>query len=141
MIRELREEECQEAMEKGEFNASLVSGPASAIILTQSWCPQWTAMKAYLEDIEKAAPEVNIYYVEYDIAVWNRLENHAFMAFKENNYHNQEIPYVRYYRNGGFSRDSNFISAEGFKSRLGLSQSANPAASPNRSSGGASLFL
>jgi hypothetical protein len=120
MIRELREAECREAMEKGEFDASLVSGPAAAIILTQSWCPQWAAMKAYLADIAKAAPDVNLYYVEYDIAAWNQLESRAFMTFKENNYHNREIPYVRYYRNGGFSRDSNFISAEGFKSRLGL---------------------
>lgn len=120
MIRELTEDECREAMEKGDFNASLVSGPAAAIILTQSWCPQWAAMKAYLGDIEKAAPNLNIYYVEYDIAAWNRLENHAFMAFKENSCNNREIPYVRYYLKGGFSRDSNFVSAEGFKSRLGL---------------------
>jgi hypothetical protein len=63
---------------------------------------------------------VNLYYVEYDIAVWNQLETQDFMAFKETHYHNREIPYVRYYRNGGFSRDGNFISAEGFKSRLGL---------------------
>jgi hypothetical protein len=120
MIRTLTEAECREAMEKGEFAASLVSGPAAAIILTQSWCPQWAAMKAYLEGIAKAAPALNIYYVEYDIAAWKQLENHAFMTFKENNYRNREIPYVRYYRNGGFSRDSNFVSAEGFKSRLGV---------------------
>jgi hypothetical protein len=120
MIRELTEAECREAVETGGFNASLVSGPAAAIILTQSWCPQWAAMKAYLGDIEKTSPNLNIYYVEYDIAAWNQLENHAFMAFKENSYNNREIPYVRYYRNGSFSRDSNFISAEGFKSRLGL---------------------
>jgi hypothetical protein len=42
------------------------------------------------------------------------------MAFKESSFNNREIPYVRYYRNGSFSRDSNFIPAEGFKSRLGL---------------------
>ena len=120
MIRELTEDECREAMEKGDFNASLVSGPAAAVILTQSWCPQWAAMKAYLGDIEKAAPNLNIYYVEYDIAAWNQLENHAFMAFKENSCNNREIPYVRYYLKGSFSRDSNFVSAEGFKSRLGL---------------------
>jgi hypothetical protein len=120
MIRELTEAECREAMGKGDFNAALVSGPAAAFILTQSWCPQWAAMKAYLADIEKAAPNLNIYYVEYDIAAWKELRNHAFMTFKENNYNNREIPYVRYYRNGGFFRDSNFISAEGFKSRLGI---------------------
>jgi hypothetical protein len=120
MIRILTETECREAMEKGDFDAGLFSGPAAAIILTQSWCPQWTAMKAYLPAIEEVVPAVNIYYTEYDIAAWENLENEAFMSFKENTYNNREIPYVRYYKNGVFSRDSNYISLEGFKSRLGL---------------------
>jgi hypothetical protein len=119
MIRELTEAECVEAMEKGEFNPSLVSGPAAAIILTQSWCPQWTAMRAYLPDIEKRIPELSIYYIEYDIASWKNLDHQTFMTFKESAFKNREIPYVRYYKNGAFSRDGNYISSEGFKSRLG----------------------
>ena len=119
MIRKLTEAECRAAIETGDFEASLVSGPAAAIILTQSWCPQWKAMKAYLPKVEAAINNVCIYYVEYDIESWEKLENEAFMSFKENTFNNREIPYVRYYRNGVFSRDSNYISLDGFKSRLG----------------------
>ena len=119
MIRKLSEAECLAAVEKGDFDPALVSGPATAVILTQSWCPQWAAMKAYLPKVDEALEEVKIYYVEYDIEKWESLENEAFMAFKENTLKNREIPYVRYYLNGVYSRDSNFISMDGFKSRLG----------------------
>ena len=118
MMRKLTEAECLAAMKSGDFDAALVSGPAAAIILTQSWCPQWAAMKAYLPRVEAALGDVRIYYVEYDIEPWEKLENDAFMAFKENTFRNREIPYVRYYKNGVFSRDSNYISQDGFKSRL-----------------------
>ena len=118
MIRKLTEAECRAAMEKGDFDAGLVSGPAAAIILTQSWCPQWTAMKAYLPKAEEALHNLKIYYVEYDTEKWENLDNEAFMTFKENTYNNRQIPYVRYYRNGVFSRDSNYISPDGFISRL-----------------------
>ena len=119
MIRKLTEAECRFAMETGDFDTALVSGPAAAIILTQSWCPQWTAMKAYLPQVEAAIAGVRIYYAEYDIEAWENLDREAFMRFKENTFNNREIPYVRYYHNGVYSRDSNYISLDGFKSRLG----------------------
>ena len=118
MIRKLTEAECRTAIETGDFDAGLISGPAAAIILTQSWCPQWAAMKAYLPKVEAALGNVGIYYVEYDIETWENLENQAFMSFKEDGFKNREIPYVRYYRDGAYSRDSNFISMDGFISRL-----------------------
>jgi len=118
MIRKLTETECRAAMETGEFDAALFSGPTAAIILTQSWCPQWTAMKAYLPKVEAAMGDVKLYYVEYDIEQWENLDNEAFMTFKENTFNNREIPYVRYYRNGVYCRDSNYISVDGFRSRM-----------------------
>jgi hypothetical protein len=119
MTRKLTEAECKAAIEKGDFDASLVGGPSAAIILTQSWCPQWTAMKFNLKQIEEEMPNTPIYYVEYDIERWESLDNQAFMDFKENVFNNREIPYVRFYRNGVFYRESNYISAGGFKERLG----------------------
>jgi hypothetical protein len=118
MLRKLTEAECMAAMETGDFDTALVSGPAAAIILTQSWCPQWKTMLAYLPQVEAALGGVKLYYVEYDIESWENLDHEAFMSFKENTFNNREIPYVRYYRNGVYSRDSNFISMDGFKSRL-----------------------
>ena len=106
MIRKLSETECRDLMERGDIETGLAAGPAAALILTQSWCPQWAAMKAY--------------YVEYYIEPWESLKYETFMSFKENTFRNREIPYVRYYRNGGYYRDSNYISLEGFKERLGI---------------------
>ena len=118
MIRKLSEAECSSAIKKGDFDPALVSGPAVAVILTQSWCPQWAVMKAYLPKVDESLKEVKIFYVEYDIEKWESFTNEAFMAFKEDTFKNREIPYVRYYVNGIFNRDSNFISLEGFISRL-----------------------
>jgi hypothetical protein len=117
-MRKLTEAECRAAMENGDFEAGLVSGSAAAIILTQSWCPQWTAMKAYLPQLEAALPDARVYYVEYDIEPWEDLDHEAFMTFKEDTFRNREIPYVRYYRDGVFYRESNYISLDGFKDRL-----------------------
>lgn len=115
MIRNLTEAECRQAMEQGEFDASLVQGSA-ALILTQSWCPQWKAMKAYLEEAERRFPGLTILYVEYDTSPWYE----AFMEFKERRFDNREIPYVRYYRDGTYTGQSNYVPLEGFLYRLGL---------------------
>ena len=118
MIRRLTEAECRAAVESGDFDAALVKGPRTAIILTQSWCPQWKAMSAYLPRVEAALGDARIYYVEYDIEPWENLAHETFMAFKENTFNNREIPYVRYYKNGVFSRDSNYLALDGFTGRL-----------------------
>ncbi|MDL2229591.1 hypothetical protein LJC14_04995 [Treponema sp. OttesenSCG-928-L16] len=122
MTRKLTEGECRTAMEHGEFDAQIRQASSmTAIILTQSWCPQWAAVKSYLPQVEKAAgdaglPEPALFYVEYDTESWFE----QFMTFKENTFNNREVPYVRYYRNGKFFRDSNFISLQGFLNRLGI---------------------
>jgi hypothetical protein len=112
MICKLTEQECKNAMEKGAFEPFQGTG---AIILTQSWCPQWKAMKSYLPEAEKAG-EITVRYVEYDTEVFFT----EFMKFKENTYNNREIPYVRYFRQGVFSGESNYVSLQGFLHRLSL---------------------
>ena len=110
-MRMLTEEECRNAMEKGEFD--LPSG-AKALVLTQSWCPQWKAMRAYLDEAEKSLSGLEIIYLEYDLASFSE----EFMAFKENTFNNREIPYVRYYKDGACINSSNYVSLEGFLQRL-----------------------
>ncbi|MDR0403314.1 MAG: hypothetical protein LBH35_06980 [Treponema sp.] len=113
MIRKLTERECRDAMEKGAFEPIEGTG---ALILTQSWCPQWKAMKNYLPDAEKAGTDVTILYIEYDTEAFFD----KFMEFKENTYQNREIPYVRYFQKGVFSAESNYVSLQGFLHRLNL---------------------
>ena len=106
----LTEADCRKAMEKGEFE--LPPGK-SALILAQSWCPQWKSMKNYLPDAEKSLPELNIFYIEYDLTPFFN----DFLSFKENTLQNREIPYVRYYLNGKCTAESNFVSLDGFLQR------------------------
>ena len=112
-MRILTEKECRGAIAKGEFE---LPEPAdlAALILTQSWCPQWKAMKNYLSDAEKALPGLKIFYIEYDLVPFFE----DFMTFKENTYKNREIPYVRYYKDGKCVSTSNFVSLDGFLHRL-----------------------
>jgi hypothetical protein len=63
---------------------------------------------------ENAAPEIAFLYAEYDLEPWFE----SFMAFKEDSFGNREVPYVRYYREGVFSGESNYLSADGFTTRL-----------------------
>ncbi len=121
MIYELSNEDCLFAIEHGEFAGEICGKtPNTAIILTQSWCPQWTAMRRYLDEALKKAQEasidLSIFFVEYDKESWSK----EFMTFKEDRFKNREIPYVRYYQNGIFSEDSNFISLGGFLKKSGV---------------------
>ncbi len=118
MIRKLTEAEARYAMVHGEFAEEIRnSAPLVALILTQSWCPQWRFMKAYLQDVDarlNTEKEAHIYYLEYDLEDWYE----EFLPFKENTFQNWDVPYVRYYRNGTCISESNFIAAPGFISRL-----------------------
>jgi hypothetical protein len=121
MIRKITEAEARYAMTHGEFAPELRnSAPLVAIILTQSWCPQWRFMKAYLPEVDaylnadKAGEQAYIYYLEYDLEDWYE----EFLPFKENTFQNWDVPYVRYYRQGRLSGESNFIADRGFIAAL-----------------------
>jgi hypothetical protein len=121
MIRKITEAEARYAMAHGEFSAELRnSAPSVAIILTQSWCPQWRFMKAYLPQVDAKlngngeVEQTHIYYLEYDLESWYE----EFLPFKENTFQNWDVPYVRYYRNGRLTGESNFIADKGFISAL-----------------------
>ena len=115
-MRLLTEIECKNAIKTGNFDLPELaeSKGMAAVILTQSWCPQWKAMKNYLPEAEKRSPELTIAYIEYDQTPFFE----EFMAFKENTLKNREIPFVQYYKDGKYSSDSNYVSLEGFLQRL-----------------------
>jgi hypothetical protein len=118
MPRKLTEEDCLFAVRSGDFAESVRgAAPLVAVILTQSWCPQWRFMQSYLAEAEQSVGERGaIYVVEYDREPFYR----DFMTFKEDIFQNREIPYVRYYRAGLLHAESNFISKQGFLSKLGV---------------------
>ena len=91
-----------------EFGSDICGSDRNvAVILTKSWCPQWLAMKAYLANFDG----VEIYFLEYDLAGYGD----RFRHFKETVFGNDQIPYVRYYRDGQLTGVSNAVSEDEFR--------------------------
>jgi len=114
-MKKLTKDECMAAVRDGDFPATVLGTAANvAVVMTQSWCPQWSWMRAYLERLP-ADPEREVFWVEYDREDFFE----SFMAFKEETFGNRSVPYVRYYRDGALVRSSNFIDEKGFSRILG----------------------
>jgi hypothetical protein len=109
-VRKLGEAECLAAVREGDFAPALRGASASvAIVLTQSWCPQWAWMRSYLEALPPDAGR-ELFWVEYDLEGFFE----PFLRFKEGTLGNAEVPYVRYYRGGELCAESNYIDKGGF---------------------------
>lgn len=113
-------EQLRFAIEHGDFEKTVIAAaPQVACILTQSWCPQWTFMRSWLNQLESDGAEtadlqLRIFEIEYD-----RDPIFAeFRSFKEQVWNNWEVPYVRYYRDGGLVHESNFVSGMMFLDNL-----------------------
>jgi hypothetical protein len=114
MIEKLTEADCRFAMKSGEFSNDIVgSARFVAVVLTQSWCPQWVWMRSYLDGMAKNA-DTAIFWLEYNKEPFFE----QFLEFKENIFGNMEVPYVRYYREGVLERESNFTDKGGFLAKL-----------------------
>jgi hypothetical protein len=113
--RQLSRAQAEHAMQHGEFDETVTgSAPQVAVVLSQDWCPQWTAMDRYLEELaERSAagePQPVVYHLLYNRVDYFR----QFLAFKEGVWGNALIPYVRYYRDGRLIRETNFVLARQF---------------------------
>ena len=75
-------------------------------IFTQDWCGDWKGL-----NIELVANEQNN---DVDLTVFICKYNESplyeeFMNFKEKEWKNELIPYLRYYKNGSFIKDTNHL--------------------------------
>jgi len=114
-MRKLEEADCLACMAKGEFPGEVTgAAPSVAVVLTQSWCAQWTRMRSYLESMPEGGG-AEVFWIEYDREGFYE----RFMTFKESAFGNREIPYVRYYRGGALVAESNFVDEGRFLSLLG----------------------
>lgn len=110
MIVKLDRAQCDAARENGEFPEAVRAASARvAVVLTQSWCPQWTMMRSWL-DAAAAEAEARVWYVEYDLEPFFE----EFMAFKEDVWGNRSVPYVRYYRDGALVGQGNYVGKDAF---------------------------
>lgn len=106
----LSNEQAQQAIIDGGFADDIThKSEAVALILTQSWCPQWTFMDMSIRGLNNGPEDLDltIFTYEYDRSPIF----HDFMKFKESVYRNWEVPYVRLYKDGNFVGEGNAMPA------------------------------
>jgi hypothetical protein len=111
-IRPLTQDQLDALLKDGEFPESVrLAAPKVVVVMTQDWCGQWTSMAAYLSDF---ADQAAIFTVEY-----NRLPDfERIMHFKETVFRNDQVPYLRFYRDGKLVRQTNWIPRAAFAGML-----------------------
>ena len=112
-IQTLTKDQLDALLREGEFPESVrLAAPKVVVVMTQDWCGQWANMKAYLPDF---AEEAAIFTVEYNLLP----DFERIMSFKEDVLDNQQVPYVRLYRDGKLVRQSNWVPRASFAAMLG----------------------
>lgn len=125
ILKNLTGEQAAYAVENKEFaHEILTSSSKVAIVLSQSWCPWYSRLKSWMSGVEKdaeyASQDLDIYEFIYDETTLKG----KFISLKENKWKNGTIPYIRYYVNGSFVRDTNFVDKEDFFTQFNASGSA-----------------
>ncbi len=111
---QLSDQDLQKAIENGDFSEDILgSHERVAVVLTQSWCPQWMMMRHWLAKMDE---DMRIYWAEYE-----KMDSyHSFMSFKENTFGNHLVPYIRFYNNKELVGESNYCNKEHFLDKIGL---------------------
>lgn len=111
-LRPLTQDQLDALLKDGEFPESVrLAAPKVVVVMTQDWCGQWASMAAYLPEF---AAQAAIFTVEY-----NRLPDfERIMHFKESVLGNDQVPYLRYYRDGHLVRQSNWLPRAAFAALL-----------------------
>jgi len=106
----LTDEHARFLMEHGELPDEVrTSSPLVAVVLTQSWCPQWGFMSSYFDSMQDGTR----------LSIWEFLYDQSplfdeFMDYKERILGNDQIPYLRYYVDGVLVKTTNFVGAAQF---------------------------
>lgn len=109
-VKKLPHDNAIAAIENGEFTTETLNvSEYVALVLSQSWCPEWKLMNRYLTSLaEKGSDwkeDGTIWYLIYDGTDYFD----QFKRFKEDVLGNDLIPYVRFYHRGLFTGESNFL--------------------------------
>lgn len=116
---QLSPEQARYAMEHGEFGEDVRTADEHvAIVLTQGWCPQWTSMNVWLGFMRRRGTpkdfDVTVFEFVYDAVDFFG----EFLAFKERQFGNDQIPYIRYYKHGQLVSGSNYTTSKDFLRRF-----------------------
>lgn len=104
---ELTKEQALYAVNNGEFGPDVLGYPNVIVVMTQDWCSQWKSMKNWLYELD-IKDDFEVFEVEY-----NRTGFYTeFMRFKENKFENDQVPYLRFYKDGSLVKESNYMSMQ-----------------------------
>lgn len=101
------------AVALGEFGPDVAgSAPRVAVVMSQDWCPQWLSMYRWLADLEseETAEAINVFTCVYNREAYFQ----DFLHLKEKTWNNYHIPYIRFYRNGTLTCETNYIEKARF---------------------------
>ncbi len=117
-LKSLTDEQLLHAIRSGEFGSDVTASRRKvAVVMTQDWCSDWIRMEHWLRNTAGCGDDLDIYLI-----VYNQLDCFRdFLRLKENQWRNDQIPYVRYYENGSLFRVSNAVHREAFFRFFGLS--------------------
>jgi hypothetical protein len=108
----INDNQIEQLYEKLEFPESVRQHSEKVVvIMTQDWCPQWHAMDAYLN---RFIDQASIYLLIYN----TRSDFDRIREFKEEVFNNREIPYIRYYYQGKFITETNYLPQGTFSALL-----------------------
>ena len=129
---EITDEQAAAAIEAGDFGTEITKAADNvAVVLTQSWCPQWIVMEKWLRGFERDGKpdgyDLMVLHYVYDKTGAPR----GFRKFKERVLGNHQIPYVRYYQGGRLIAQSNYLGSRDF-----LAVFANAAETGSTTNGG-----
>lgn len=106
----LNEEQVKNAVKNGEFDSEVIKSKGKVVlIMTQDWCPQWHDLRSWVYSLD-ISEDIDVYELEYNKV--NYCDE--FMNFKENQWDNSNIPYLRFYKNGKLIKETNYISKQEF---------------------------
>lgn len=106
----LTETQIRDAIRTGEFGAQILGSARNvAVIMSQSWCPQWHAVERWIQSLPDD-PDLQIWTVVYDTETFFD----DFLEFKETVFRNREVPYIRYYTDGRLIKETNYTSKDFF---------------------------
>ncbi len=96
----------------GDFSKKIRKHSGKVVVLmSQDWCPQWAAMKTFLGEF---TAEASIFVLLYN----RHRQFRQILDFKENRFHNDVIPYLRYYSDGELVAESAFLRRDAFAAML-----------------------
>ncbi len=106
----IEKDQAMNAISNGEFEKNIISSNSNVVlILTQDWCPQWMNMKSWVYGLD-INQDIDIYELEY-----NKVDYFdSFRTFKEDQLGNENVPYLRFYKNGKLIEETNFIGKDRF---------------------------